>query len=129
MTTKTINQQRLDELTEWCRNRPEDAAMRIMVAEGVCGTLGENKHGLKVGDRVVCTEGHGDQFEIETGSEWVVCEAHESLVILSGRGGVKVWADPEKLEKAGKKPKRLEDVEEEFIGCEIRLVDPHTPSR
>ena len=35
MTTKTIDQQRLDELTEWCRNRPEDAAVRIAVAEGL----------------------------------------------------------------------------------------------
>ena len=31
-------QQRLEELTEWCRNKPEDAAVRIMTAE----KLGDN---------------------------------------------------------------------------------------
>ena len=35
MTAKTIDQQRLDEITEWCRNCPEDAAVRIAVAEGL----------------------------------------------------------------------------------------------
>lgn len=33
MTTKTIDQQRFDELTEWCRNKPEEAAHRIIHAE------------------------------------------------------------------------------------------------
>ena len=31
--------QRLEELTEWCRNKPEEAAVRIMTAEKLGGEL------------------------------------------------------------------------------------------
>ena len=35
--------QRLEELTEWCRNRPEEAAFRIMNAEGLSKKIPESQ--------------------------------------------------------------------------------------
>jgi hypothetical protein len=38
--------QRLDEITEWCRNKPEEAAMRIMECEGMTETMPSAKESL-----------------------------------------------------------------------------------
>jgi len=39
MTFVIEDQRRLEELTEWCRNKPEEAAVRIMTAEKLGGEL------------------------------------------------------------------------------------------
>lgn len=55
--------------------------------------------GFEVGDRVVCTESHGAPFIIEEGSRWTVCDNRSPFVVVVRGDGLRVFADPQKLEK------------------------------
>ena len=53
MSIVRIDTDRLDELTEWCRNKPEKAARRILRAEGARRgeAAGRSKHDTNLSER------------------------------------------------------------------------------